>query len=625
MAYHSLAHFIEVLEREGELIRIKTPVSPHLEIAEITDRVSKVAAQNKALLFEQTGTDFPLLINALGSERRICLALGVADLEEVGARIQALFADLTKPREGLLQKLALLPALSKMAQFMPKVLKKRGACQEVVEQPGDITKLPVLTCWPKDGGAFFTLPMVHTLCPHTGQRNLGLYRMQVFGAQKTAMHWHRHKVSAAHFERYKALGKKMLVAVALGGDPVYTYAATAPLPENVDEYILAGFLRKKSVALVPCITQPEIAVPEDADIVLEGYVDPAEAPLWEGPFGDHTGFYSLPDWYPAFHITAVTYKKRAIFPATIVGVPPQEDTWIGRATERIFLSPIRLTMLPELQNMRMPEEGVFHNLVLAQIKKTYPAQAFKVINALWGAGQMMFNKVLVVTDETLSLGDYEHLLREGLKRYQPKRDTQIFRGPMDVLDHSCSALGMGGKMGIDWTNEPSETPVPPFSADIAALCAALPEITHINNRLWAQDIPILFIFLKKTQKGQIRNLHRQLRQKGIFIGCKAVIYLNDFMQTERYDHLLWMIANHIDPMRDAWITEDKEGEVLALDASVKTRALDDFVRDWPNPVLSDSDTIHLVDTKWAAYGLGDFIVSPSLPLWKMALGKEAQV
>jgi 3-octaprenyl-4hydroxybenzoate decarboxylase (EC 4.1.1.-) len=275
---------------------------------------------------------------------------------------------------------------------MPKVKSGKGECQEVVMTNPDITKLPVITCWPKDGGPFVTLPVIHTKDPNTKTRNVGMYRMQVFGPTLTGMHWHKHKVSARHFNEYKKLKKRMPVAVALGGDPVYAYSATAPLPENVDEYMLAGFLRKKRVELVKCITQPEIEVPADADFVIEGYVDPEDELIWEGPFGDHTGYYSLPDWYPRFHITAVTHKKNAVYPATIVGIPPQEDAWLGKATERIFLAPIKMTMVPEIVDMDMPVEGVFHNLVIARINKEYAGQGQKVMNAMWGAGQMMFNK-----------------------------------------------------------------------------------------------------------------------------------------------------------------------------------------------------------------------------------------
>src|SRR6187397_740448 len=451
MAYRNQQHFIDTLEKEGELLRIKAFVDPRLEMAEITDRMSKQPGGGKALLFENTGYDFPVLMNAYGSERRMGLALGVQHLDDVAKEIENLFKLLSAPIEGILDKLKMLPRLSQFASWMPTVKSGKGECQEIVMREPDITKLPVITCWPKDGGPFVTLPVIHTKDPNTGTRNVGMYRMQVFEPALTGMHWHKHKVSAKHFSEYKKLNKRMPVAVALGGDPVYAYSATAPLPENVDEYMLAGFLRKKKVELVKCITQPDVEVPADADFIIEGYVDPNDEMIWEGPFGDHTGYYSLPDWYPRFHITAITHKKNAVYPATIVGIPPQEDAWLGKATERIFLAPIKMTMVPEIIDMDMPVEGVFHNLVIAQIKKDYAGQGQKVMNAMWGAGQMMFNKILVLVDGEMKIQDYEELAKYVFKNINYATDIYFSQGPMDVLDHSCSKLGFGGKMCIDGT------------------------------------------------------------------------------------------------------------------------------------------------------------------------------
>ena len=327
MAYKNLQHFISTLEQAGELLKIKEYVNPKLEIAEITDRISK--QNGPALLFENTGYHFPLLINSMGTYKRMCMALGVENLDQITNEIEVLFKTLMKPKDNVIEKLKMLPKLSQIASWMPKLKSGRGDCQQVIMQNPDITKLPVLTCWPHDGGPFLTLPVIHTLDPLTGVRNVGMYRMQVFSPQLTAMHWHKHKVSARHFNEYKKLNKKMPVAVTLGGDPVYTYAATAPLPDNIDEYMLAGFLRKKKVELVKCLTLDkatyghDVYVPADADFVIEGYVDPNEELIWEGPFGDHTGYYSLPDFYPRFHITAITHRHDAVYPATIVGIPPQ--------------------------------------------------------------------------------------------------------------------------------------------------------------------------------------------------------------------------------------------------------------------------------------------------------------
>ncbi|HZX61752.1 MAG TPA: UbiD family decarboxylase, partial [Bacteroidales bacterium] len=316
MAYKTLSHFIDALESAGELVRIKAFVSPHLEITEITDRISK--SNGKALLFENNGTRFPVLINAFGSEKRMCMALGVDNLDAAGEELGRILQEFLGPKESFLEKLKILPALKEISSWLPRSVKRKGSCQEVIMETPDLTKLPVLTCWPADGGPFITLPVVHTKDPVTGIRNQGMYRMQVFGPALTGMHWHRHKGSAHHFSKYKELGKKMAVSVTLGGDPAYTYAATAPLPENLDEYMLSGFLRKKRVDLVRCLTN-ELEVPSDVDFVIEGYVNPEEEFIMEGPFGDHTGFYSLADLYPRFHVTCITHRKNAIYPATVVG------------------------------------------------------------------------------------------------------------------------------------------------------------------------------------------------------------------------------------------------------------------------------------------------------------------
>ena len=450
MAYKNTQDWIRTLEEAGELVRIREYVNPHLEIPEITDRVSK--QYGPALLFENTGYDFPLLINSMGTEKRMAMALGVNQLDDIGKNIEELLKQLSSPKENILDKLKFLPTLGSIASWMPKIISGKGECQQVVMKDPDVTRLPVLKCWPEDGGPFLTLPIIHTKDPNTGIRNVGLYRMQVFEPTMTAMHWHRHKVSARHFNEYKKLGLKMPVAVALGGDPVYTYAATAPLPDGVDEYMLAGFIRKKKVELVQCLTQ-DVQVPKDADIIIEGYIDPEEEFILEGPFGDHTGYYSLADLYPRFHITCITHRKDAVYPATIVGIPPQEDAWIGKATERIFLVPIKMTMVPEIIDMVMPVEGVFHNLVIVKINKEYPGQAIKVMHSLWGAGQMMFTKMMIVVDGNVNIHNSEEVARYVSENFDPVNDVMFTQGPVDVLDHSCSVMAFGGKIGIDGTRK----------------------------------------------------------------------------------------------------------------------------------------------------------------------------
>ncbi|HEY5969566.1 MAG TPA: menaquinone biosynthesis decarboxylase [Chitinophagaceae bacterium] len=642
MAYRNQQHFIDTLEKEGELLRIKTFVDPKLEMAEITDRMSKQLGGGKALLFENTGYDFPVLMNAYGSERRMCLALGVQHLDDVAKEIENLFKLLSAPKEGILDKLKMLPKLSQFASWMPTVKSGKGECQEIVMREPDITKLPVITCWPKDGGPFVTLPVIHTKDPNTGIRNVGMYRMQVFEPALTGMHWHKHKVSAKHFNEYKKLNKRMPVAVALGGDPVYAYSATAPLPENVDEYMLAGFLRKKKVELVKCITQPEIEVPADADFIIEGYVEPDDEMIWEGPFGDHTGYYSLPDWYPRFHITAITHKKNAIYPATIVGIPPQEDAWLGKATERIFLAPIKMTLIPEIVDMDMPVEGVFHNLVIAKIKKDYAGQGQKVMNAMWGAGQMMFNKILVLVDGDLKIQNYEELAKYVFKNMNPATDIYFSQGPMDVLDHSCSKLGFGGKMCIDGTAKHDEEIDESWELGFGnselnenLLKEKFVEIYHVNTSLLKKEIPCVIISVKKNRKGQIKELHKQICSVPEVAGVKMILYVEHTVDANDLPTALWRFCNNLDPKRDAHISKQPTSNpkhqtsnytaCIGFDGTRKTKEFDNFNRDWPNIIVADDATIMAVDTKWNDLGIGNFISSPSLKFKDQMYGEEAIV
>ncbi len=637
MAYRNQRHFIETLEQAGELIRIKTFVDPRLEIAEITDRISKTPGGGKALLFENTGYDFPVLMNAYGSDKRMCLALGVNHLDDVAREIESLFKLLSAPRESILDKLKVLPKLGQFASWMPKVVKGRGECQEVVMTDPDISKLPVITCWPKDGGPFVTLPIIHTREPNTQTRNVGMYRMQVFGPKLTGMHWHKHKVSAKHFNEYKKKGERMPVAVALGGDPVYAYSATAPLPENVDEYMLAGFLRKKKVELVKCITQPDIEVPADADFIIEGYVDPQDELIWEGPFGDHTGYYSLPDWYPRFHITAITHRKDAVYPATIVGIPPQEDAWLGKATERIFLAPIKMTMVPEIMDMDMPVEGVFHNLVITKIHKEYAGQGQKVMNAMWGAGQMMFNKILVLADGPTPINDYQNLTREVFQNLNPATDLYFSQGPMDVLDHSCNKLGFGGKLCIDGTRKTEEETDERYSWKMCGkdwsdeVVKQFPEIHSVNSSLLAHQIPCLVVSVKKDRKGHIAELHEALASLPETESIKMILYVEHTVDARHLGTALWRFCNNMDPKRDHYLHQHnrKNGEgifaCMGLDGTRKTKEHDDFQRDWPNIIVADPETISSVDKKWESLGLGAFLPSPSLQFRDQIYGTEAVV
>jgi 4-hydroxy-3-polyprenylbenzoate decarboxylase len=614
MAFKSLRHFISALEQEGELVRVDEFVSPKLEITEIVDRLSK--NNGPAILFTNNGTAFPLLINSMGSENRICMALGLKSLDQVQDEIGSLVREFLGPKKNLLDKLRILPTLKDVASWMPKQAKGRGDCQEVVMDPPDLTRLPVLTCWPADGGPFITLPGVHTRDPETGQRNLGMYRMQVFGSDLAGMHWHLHKGSAHHYQKYKKAGSKMPVTVTLGGDPAYTYAATAPLPENLDEYLLAGFLRKRRVELVKCLTN-DLEVPSDVDFVIEGYVDPAEELILEGPFGDHTGFYSLADMFPRFHVTCISHRKDAVYPATIVGTPPQEDAWIGKATEKIFLEPIRMSVAPELADMHMPPEGVFHNIVLATIRSQYPGQAAKVMSALWGAGQMMFNKIMVVTDDDIRPDDYREVLQRIAKYADPVEDIHFMNGPVDILDHSSRKYALGSKMGIDATRkgaEPANGHVAVAGLNADDLSGRFADLTDVNDSLVKEGIPLLILGFRKTKPGHARLLAEEITASGLVAGIRYFLLLDPEASRLGLPLVAWLAANNIDPVRDCFHITDKTNgtPALVIDATRKTAKYDHFLRDWPNVIVMDDQTIRNVDRKWPSLGLGPLLSSPSI-------------
>ena len=457
MAIDNLRQLLAAIEQIGELVRVRHPVRARLEVAEIADRCMKSKGGGPALLFEHvlledgSRSPYPVAINLYGSMRRICLALGVERLDEIGGRIEELLQ--LKVPEGLLGKLAMLPRLAEIAKFPPRTRGGRLPCQEVVLQGEAINldQIPFLTTWPGDGGRYITLPMVITTDPARGIRNVGMYRVQVLGRNTLAMHWQRHKVGAAHWREMAARGEKMPVVIALGGDPASIYSGSAPLPPTIDEFLFAGFLRKAPVELARAVTC-DLEVPAEAEIVIEGYIDPAEPLVLEGPFGDHTGFYSLADYYPQVHVTAVTMRKEPLYPATLVGRPPMEDYYLGHATERIFLPLIRLTM-PEIVDYHMPSYGIFHNLVFVSIDKKYPGQAWKVANGMWGAGLMSLAKVLVIVDKWVNVQNADEAWWVALNNIDPERDARFSMGPMDVLDHSSRAFTYGSKMVLDATKK----------------------------------------------------------------------------------------------------------------------------------------------------------------------------
>lgn len=452
MVYRDLRDFIATLEKKGLLKRIKAEVDPILEISEITDRMCKSPNGGKALFFEKVkGSEYPVVTNLFGSFERMCLALEVKKLDDVAKRIEELLNQ--APPKTLIEKLSMLPQLFELSKCLPKRI-KNAPCQEIIEKDDpDLTKFPIIKCWPHDGGRFITLPMVFTKDPHTGIQNCGMYRIHIYDKTTTGMHWHIHKGGARHYDKYKELKQRMPAAIAIGSDPAVIYSSSAPLPEGMDEMLLAGFLRKEAVEMVKCITS-DIEVPANSELVIEGYLEPGEMRI-EGPFGDHTGFYSAADYYPVFHVTCITHRKDMIYPATIVGKPPMEDCYMGKATERIFLPLLRLDF-PEIKDINLPMEGVFHNAALISIKKSYPGHAKKIIHGIWGKGQMMFSKLLIVVDDDVDVQDISYTAWRVLNNVDWKRDVVIAEGPLDDLDHSASWPRYGSKMGIDATRKTRE-------------------------------------------------------------------------------------------------------------------------------------------------------------------------
>lgn len=484
MAFESYGEFVAALEAAGELRRVSAEVATELEITALSDREMKSPGGGRALLFERPTVNgkpvpVPVAINTMGSWRRMALAMGASSVEEVAAELGSLMK--AKPPTSLREAVALLRTAMELRHARPKRVRS-GPCKEVIHRmesvptrleswPAaavDVLKgeqreangggsvptlldLPILKCWPMDGGRFITLPCVVTSDPDTGERNVGMYRMQVYDGQTTGMHWQLQKVGARHGRRYYESGKRMPVAVFLGGDPMYAFAATAPLPDGLDEFLLAGYLRRRSVELVKCETC-DLEVPASADVVIEGYVDPREPLREEGPFGDHTGFYTLPEPYPVFHVTAITHRRDAVYPATIVGVPPMEDFYMGSASVKLFL-PVFKMNFPEIVDLALPAEGVFHNLVFVSIRKTYPMQAYKIMHGLWGMGQMMFTKYLVVVDDDVDVHNTSEVLFRLCANTDPQRDAIFTRGPADVLDHATSQAGVGTKLGFDATRK----------------------------------------------------------------------------------------------------------------------------------------------------------------------------
>ena len=615
--YRSLRDYIVELERRGELLRVAAKVSPRFEIAEITDRMAKSEGGGKALLFENTGTEFPVITNMMGSDSRMALALGVERLDDIADRITALLGEALTPKGSLMDKLRALPLLAEMSRWFPQQVSGRGACQHTVYRDAevDLCRLPMLQSWECDGGAFVTLPMVHTVDPDTGVRNVGMYRMQRFDARTTGMHWHIHKTGARHYDAYKRAGRRMPVVVTLGGDPVYTYAATAPMPDNMDEYLLAGFLRRRPVRLVKALTC-DIYIPEDCDFVIEGYVDPSEEKVVEGDFGDHTGFYSLKDLYPRFHVTALTHRRDAVYPATVVGVPPEEDAYIAKATEKIFLAPIRLAVQPEVEDLWMPTAGTAHNLAVVSIDKRYRGQAHKVAQALWGAGQMMFNKYLVITSAETPIRSFE-TLAALLRRCDLRQCMIRSEGILDVLDHATATCGFGGKLALDLTDTDPAAAVPDVMLPSEAHPAGGIELYDTRHVV---DLGLVILYAEASRPDKV-DMEAYLRENG-FSGVRyAVVFDYQAAGAMRDEDLLWLAAANTDPRRDVVLTADG---TLTVDVRSKRPGVEGNPPRFPNVAMSSMQTIRLVDERWEEYGIGPRLESPSRRYRKLWLSDRAE-
>jgi 4-hydroxy-3-polyprenylbenzoate decarboxylase len=598
-----LREWIALLEREGELVRIDAEVDADLEITEINDRVVK--AGGPSLLFENVkGSRMPVLINAFGTWDRMVLALG-REPDSIGKDLMALVK--TKPPRSFREMLALASKARAVLSFPPKLVRS-GACQEVVKTGSevDLSEIPVLKCWPLDAGRFVTLPLVFTRDPETGERNVGMYRMQVLDRTSTGMHWQTHKHGAEHFRKAKKLGVKLPVAVALGGDPIMTYGATAPLPPGLDEVMFAGFMRGARQRLVRCKTVP-LEVPASAEIVLEGYVDPSEPLVTEGPFGDHTGYYSLAGLYPRFHVTAVTHRRDAVYPTTVVGIPPQEDGPMGKATERLFLELIRF-QVPEIVDWNMPVEGAFHNLMLVSIKKRYPGHARKAMMSLWGAGMLSLEKVVVVYDEDVNIHDPRVALDACLRLLDPARDALVVgQVPTDTLDHAAPVEDLGSHLGIDATrplpSEPARAPpqaaAGPPPERVPFLAPGVVAAHRFHDRL-------LLVSIRKTKAGQARATMEDLWRAGVPPSTVIVVFEEAVNVADPSAALFHATAN-LDPARDVVLLERPAR--LGIDATVKR--VDEGAREWPPIIAMDEATRAKVTKRWSEYGLAESLRGPA--------------
>lgn len=575
MTYKDLPKFIEALEQRDLLHTIHVEVDPILEITEITDRISKL--YGKALKFIHVkGSKYPLVINTMGTYERLQLGLGVSNLDEIAEQIEA-FMNLSA-YATLKGKITAIPKLAPLPFIFPRKV-KHAPCQEVIEEP-NLNTLPIIKCWPQDGGKYITLPLVFTKDPETGQQNVGMYRLQVYDEKTTGMHWHLHKDGREIFEKYKRLGKKMPVSVAIGCDPATIYSATAPLPKMIDEMIFAGYLKKRPIELIKCITN-EIYVPAHAEFILEGTVDLDELRM-EGPFGDHTGYYSLADLYPVFHIEKITHKKNPIYPTTIVGKPPMEDCYLGKATERIFLPLIKI-QCPEIVDMDFPLEGVFHNCAIVSIKKAFPLHGNKILNALWGLGQMMYTKMIIVLDESINVHDYKAVLGAVLTHVNSVNHLIISEGPLDALDHASNSAFQGFRLGIDAT----------LKLDIEAQGKKI-EFDSTNPQFR------ILSFSKQVgarPKDALKTMAQDLTCSNF------VVFVDEWINPHDLSTVAWKIFNNIDAQRDLILETRIDGTLFVGIDATKKGTEDGLSRPWPDDIEMSKEIVKMVDERWLDYGL----------------------
>lgn len=584
MLYKDLQSYLEALKERDLLHTIDVEVDSHLEITEIADRVSK--DYGKALLFNKVkNSPYPLVINAMGTYERLNLGLGVTDLDDIAKEIED-YMNLSG-YVTLMGKIKSIPKLAPLPFIFPRKIKK-APCQEVIEAP-NLNSLPILQCWPQDGGKYITLPLVFTKDPDNGQQNVGMYRLQVYDEKTTGMHWHLHKDGREIYEKYRKLGKKMPVSVAIGCDPATIYAATAPLPKMIDEMIFAGYLKKRPIELVKCVTN-DIYVPAHAEFILEGYVDLDELRL-EGPFGDHTGYYSLADYYPVFHLEKMTRKQNPVYPTTIVGKPPMEDCYLGKATERIFL-PLMKIQCPEMVDMDFPLEGVFHNCAIVSIKKAFPKHAQKALYALWGLGQMMYTKMIIVVDEHVNVHDYSAVAKAVMQHVRYSSDLLVTEGPLDALDHASNRAFQGFRLGIDATAKlkMEQAEHVPDSTGRFASPESLTEALEV------------VAFSKKN--GQlVKDFMAAKAAEPSSSAFKLLVVVDEWIDPAHLSTVSWKVFNNIDPNRDMVIKSDEKGQIfIGIDATKKGPA-DGLMRPWPDDIEMSQDIIDLVNQRWSSYGL----------------------